>query len=275
MGGFILLFVPGLIVSLLLGQSMYVLFAENRRGISALTASWHYVKGYVNSVFWRFLFFGIVMLLIVIPFSFLNGPTTAMQFWNNHSDKLPLLMQFMMTVLLYLLLPLLIIYDFQIYTNLKELKAQTPIEIEEQSIRKKVITFSVLGIIGAILMAIFFGFLLIVFFAALVTGKMPDNGATNDFYIGSSTTQSLSSQQQIFLAAEQRLNLDMTQAALESYYLKNNEYPKTLSELGSYASSTRIIDPITNIQFTYQQLNNGQDYKLCAADDCMMSSGTH
>jgi len=55
-GGLVLFFVPGLLLAVWLSVSAFVLFNEDKRGLAALAASWHYVKGYWLAVFWRFIF---------------------------------------------------------------------------------------------------------------------------------------------------------------------------------------------------------------------------
>ena len=63
----------------------------------------------------------------------------------------------------FLIIPLSIIYSFGIYRALKEIKTSTPLESDEQKIRKNVTIFSVIGILGIIAMIVFAGFLLVKF----------------------------------------------------------------------------------------------------------------
>lgn len=168
LGGFFLLVIPGILLSIWLSLSLYVLFAENRRGTSALVASWHYVKGYWGAIFWRFLFFGIVILLISLVVAFVtSGPIilTALKSGVKPEVSLSLFSQlFNLVFNNFLILPLSIIYSYGVYRSLKEIKVSVPLESDEQKIKKNITIFSVIGIIGLIAMIIAFaGFLLVKF----------------------------------------------------------------------------------------------------------------
>ena len=165
LGGFFLLVIPGILLSIWLSLSLYVLFAENRRGTSALVASWHYVKGYWGAIFWRFLFFGIVLLLISLAVTFVtSGPTILTALKSGVKPEASLFSQlFNLVFNNFLILPLSIIYSYGVYRSLKEIKASVPLESEEQKIKKNITIFSVIGIMGLIAIIAFAGFLLVKF----------------------------------------------------------------------------------------------------------------
>lgn len=77
LGGFVLLVVPGIILSIGLMFANYVLVVEDKRGMNALTASRDYVKGYWWAVLGRCLLLGAVflgvVLLVYFPLALLLG----------------------------------------------------------------------------------------------------------------------------------------------------------------------------------------------------------
>ena len=155
-GGFFLFIVPGILLSIWLSFSLYPLFAEGRHGISALTTSWHYVKGYWGQVFWRFIVFGICIFLIAIPFLILSG---LIDFIGG-SVRAPLTRLVNLVFTNFFVLPIGIIYTYILYQSLKQLKAQQPPEAEEAKLRTPIIIFAVLGVVGIILIFVLAGFLL-------------------------------------------------------------------------------------------------------------------
>ena len=78
--GFILLFVPGIIIGIWLMFSHFALLLEGKRGMEALKASKALVKGRWWPVFCRLLVFGALYLVLVLAVSFILGvivPDTA------------------------------------------------------------------------------------------------------------------------------------------------------------------------------------------------------
>lgn len=165
LGGFFLFIIPGILLSIWLSLSLYVLFAENRRGTSALVTSWHYVKGYWGAIFWRGLFLGIIILLVSLALAFLtSGPTILTALKSGVEPEVSLLGQLLSLVFNnFLILPLSIIYSYGIYKSLKEIKTSVPLESDEQKIKRNITIFSVIGIIGIVAMIALSGFLLIKF----------------------------------------------------------------------------------------------------------------
>lgn len=162
LGGFFLFIIPGILLLIWLSLSLYVLFAENRRGTSALVASWHYVKGYSGAIFWRGLFLGIIILLVSLALAFLtSGPTILTAFKSGVKPEVPLFSQILNLIFNnFLIIPISIIYSYGIYRSLKEIKTSVPLESDEQKIKKNITIFSVVGIIGIIAIIALSGFLL-------------------------------------------------------------------------------------------------------------------
>ena len=76
-GGFIMLIVPGILLSFQLALSVYVLVLEEQRGMQALWQSREYTKGYWWVFVGRCLLFlliaGALLLVIYLPFKLLLG----------------------------------------------------------------------------------------------------------------------------------------------------------------------------------------------------------
>jgi hypothetical protein len=166
LGGFFLFIIPGILLSGWLSLSLYVFFMENRRGIAALTASWHYVKGYWLPVFWRFLFFGIIIGVTGLIIGLVSAaPTFFAALERGTADtvgaEIPLLSQLINLVFNHFIaIPLGIIYAYVVYLSLKSIKGETPYQDEATSHKTTLIVFMVLGIIGLVALIAFASFLL-------------------------------------------------------------------------------------------------------------------
>lgn len=162
LGGFVLFIIPGILLSIWLSFSPYVLFAENRQGTSALVASWHYVKGYWGAIFLRGLFLGIIIFLVSSALGFLtSGSSILAALKSGVEPEVSLLSQILDLIFNnFLILPLSIIYSYGIYKSLKEIKIAIPLEADEQKIKRNITIFSVIGIVGIIAMIALPGFLL-------------------------------------------------------------------------------------------------------------------
>lgn len=128
--------IPGIMFLIWLILSDYVLFAEGRKGISALTASWYYVAGYWKSVFWHFLFLFFVSSIISIV--------------QIVSSNLIILNFFCLILFYFLFIPISTIYFYRIYNSLRQIKKTPVTEIDEQKFRRNIIIFALMGIIGLI-----------------------------------------------------------------------------------------------------------------------------
>ena len=113
LGGFLLLIVPAIIFAVWFSLANFVLIAEDIKGVKALRKSKEYVKGKWGGVFWRFLFIGalsvILSQILILVFAFLPSPFKVG------------IIQFVTGLFL---TPLVVIYSFLIYNNLKVLKVE-------------------------------------------------------------------------------------------------------------------------------------------------------
>lgn len=109
-GGLFLFFVPGLIFFIWFSLASFVFISENKKGWSALMASKGYVRGNWRGVFWRFLCIGTLAYLFLYLFNMLAVFTAV-----------PGIEKIYFYVGYILMSPMVIIYSFLIYENLKKL----------------------------------------------------------------------------------------------------------------------------------------------------------
>jgi len=119
MGGFVMLIIPGIWLSIALSFAVYTFVIEHRRGIDALRASKAYVKGYWWAILGRGLLLAIIyivpMLIVQIPAALLGGR---------------ILTGIVAAVIVLFFVPFSAIYHYIIFKNLRELK---PALAEEQT----------------------------------------------------------------------------------------------------------------------------------------------
>ncbi len=136
MGGFLLLVVPGIIFATWFSLAVFVLIAEDLKGMDALLKSREYVKGKWVEIFWRFLFVSIISLIIslvsILIFTFLKIPFGA---------------QISPFVIGLFLTPLVMSYSYLVYNNIKAIKG----EIAFAPTGGQKATFVILGILGLLL----------------------------------------------------------------------------------------------------------------------------
>lgn len=137
LGGFSLLIVPGIIFAIWFSLAPFILIAEDLKGMNTLLKSREYVRGRWWSIAWRFLFIAVLFLVInsvitlsSLPFLLFLGPII-----------------FIIGPLLY---PLVIIYGFLVYSNLKAVKG----EIVFAPTRGQKIFFILISIFGILFLCI-------------------------------------------------------------------------------------------------------------------------
>ncbi|HHD92241.1 MAG TPA: hypothetical protein ENL06_01275, partial [Candidatus Portnoybacteria bacterium] len=109
-GGYLLFIVPGIIFYVWFSLASYVFVVEDIRGMDALLKSKEYIKGYWGNVFWRILFLATVAYLIDL---LINLPFLIIK-------QLPL--NLLPALVNLIIIPVSIIYIYQIYSHLREIK---------------------------------------------------------------------------------------------------------------------------------------------------------
>jgi hypothetical protein len=144
-GGFVLLVVPGIFLSIAFIFANYVLVLEGKHGIAALMQSKTYVKGHWWEILGRgivlALVFFVIMLLIHVPAVLAFGIITG---------------GFVNALLLMFLLPFFVCYSYAMYENVRRIKSHVGAEpIKKADTLVKVCM--VVGVIALLVLAIFIG----------------------------------------------------------------------------------------------------------------------
>jgi hypothetical protein len=144
LGGYMLFFIPGLVISIWFFFGIYLLFVEEEKGINALLKSREYVRNLWWSVFWRILFLGLVVILSFILTAFIF-------------DFLGVGEEITASLFSLFVSPLIFIYGFTLLDKIKELKGDVHLEISH----KKRIPYILIGVLGAVIFPIIIGFLVL------------------------------------------------------------------------------------------------------------------
>lgn len=112
-GGFFLLIVPGIIFMVWFSLAIFVLIVEDLKGMNALLKSKEYVRGKWTAVFWRFLFIGVLSLIVSLVMGFI------LNFF-----KIPFSTEISNFIVGVFLTPLVVSYSFLVFSNLKTLKGE-------------------------------------------------------------------------------------------------------------------------------------------------------
>jgi len=111
LAGFLFFVIPGIIFAIWFSLSNYVLVVENLTGTKALSKSKNLVSGNWWPVFWRFLAIDAIAMVIFIPLALVEA-----------LFKIPNIIG---PILIFLFSPLVTIYYFLIYENLRRIKEES------------------------------------------------------------------------------------------------------------------------------------------------------
>ncbi|MDP2664964.1 MAG: hypothetical protein Q8O97_03430, partial [bacterium] len=128
MGAYLLFIIPGIAISIWLTLSPYVLFAENKRGLSALLASYNYMKGYWWAVFGRILFAGLLSLVLQFFITVLLSGFNVSSIIEGGA-KSPALQLIGLINTYFIAMPLAAFYLYLLYRSLKEIKAGVSFQV--------------------------------------------------------------------------------------------------------------------------------------------------
>ncbi len=116
--GFVLLIIPGIIVSVWLSFVYFTTVIENKRGMEALKASKAYVEGYWWAVFGRILLVGLVIGLI----SAAVGGLAIMIMGDNLGTLVQNIISLAAT-------PFVLLFQYDLYKNLRNIKSGSVAEV--------------------------------------------------------------------------------------------------------------------------------------------------
>ncbi len=198
MGGFLLLIIPGIILSVLLTFGVYIAVAEGRKIMDSITASREYVRGYWWPVFGRIILMIICYVIAYFIVAIIAGIISAFTFsWVGGIVN---------DIFSIIIAPLLIAVPYTIYTHLKNIKGQVASPTEG---RWKYIT---LAVIGGILIPL--------------------------MLIASVTLLALNSARGKARDAKRMVHVSQILSGIEKYYQDKGSFPTDLSNLkGSYLTS--------------------------------------
>ncbi len=176
LGGYFLLVVPGVIISILLSQPVYFLFSRGDRGMSALIKSWYYVRGNSSKVFARFLFVGLMILIlyfvatVVVGIISFSNIQSVVGFAGNNGNTANQSVQSIVSTLF--VNPIMLIYGYLIFQYLIKTKPEAIPEETKKEIKKKIVIFMAIGVVGVVALFIMMGALLTGFLKSVFSAPM-------------------------------------------------------------------------------------------------------
>lgn len=217
-GGFLLFLIPGIIFAVWFSLALFVFISEDVQGMNALLKSREYVKGRWWSIFWRFLFIGLLFLIVsMIPlliFSVL---------------KIPYLGEISRFAIGLFLTPLIMIYAFLVYGHLKKIKG----ELVFAPTKKQKAAFITVGILGFLIIpAILFSMIF------LGSGSHSAREKAHD--------------------AQRESDIRQIQTGLDMYYSEHESYPLSLEELSPEYLPAIPLDPETDAPYSYQRTSDAE-----------------
>lgn len=224
LGGFLLFVIPGIVFSLWFSFGIYILINEDIKGLSALLKSKEYVKGRWWGVLLRFIFLGLIYLAFYIIIIMLNA------------FKLKTISN-IISILGYLIFtPVVMIYMYKIYENLKSLKG----EFAFSPTKKSKVVFSLFGVLGFLIIPLGIGAAILL----IAINPVKQMNAARD-------------SSRIFAVSNIRTGIEM-------YKVNKGHYPASLKEMEGAQIKTVPVDPVTKQPYKYRSINNGSEYELCA-----------
>jgi|GEM_PF-445728 len=228
-GGYIFFVIPGIIFTVWFIFAVYIVVAEDLKGMNAILKSREYVRNYWWQVLWRLLFLFIVItitLVVILLIGIIVGSILSFFIGEAITQGIFNLMGDFVSVII---APLSMIYSFLIYNNLRKIKGD--FEFKPSAKTKK--SFIAVGVLGILAIPLLF---ILIVLVSLNSAK--DKAADTARFA----------------------DISQIQINLMIYYDEEGEYPESLSEL-----DINYKDPKTKEPYEYYQLDNGKDYKICAS----------
>ncbi len=242
LGGFPFLIVPGIIFAIWFSLALFILIAEDLKGMNALLKSREYVRGRWWSIAWRFLFIAALYLVITFfsfPFLWFFGPIIFI-------------------IELFLLYPLAIIYGFLVYSNLRAVKGE--IVFTPTRGKKAIFIIAILGIFILTSVIIF----------SIRSARERTHKAKRQRAIQRAIEQNRTELKWYYPPrkrmrdAKRQSDIRQIRIGLELYYYEHNRYPYSLDELSPKYLRFIPTDPLTNQSYQYQLQPDERGCKVCA-----------
>lgn len=205
LGSFSLLIIPGLVLMVLLSQSVFTTIVDGERGVSALLASWKLVRGRFWHVLGRIAILWVVSILavgIVTIFLSLIGlgsvPAVGVRELSELaratvSARVFPAMLVLSALKLFFLTPFAILFLFELYRSLKESAVQLP-QLTADSLNKRRTLLIACGVLGVLVLLVFLIFSRVLFNYAVQALEL-SGGPNRDFVQTLTELRSLSPQQ--------------------------------------------------------------------------------
>lgn len=134
LGGYILLIVPGIMFSVWFSMAFYALILEDKKGMEAMIRSRELLRGKFWAVVWRFIFLGLAILVILLPFIIIDLLLEKDLSW-------------LISIFSFIIMPLGVAYHVTFFKNLAQVKKESFV-YDKKSARK----FIVAGLTGILLL---------------------------------------------------------------------------------------------------------------------------
>ncbi|MEN9913110.1 MAG: hypothetical protein RLY66_518 [Candidatus Parcubacteria bacterium] len=143
-GGFMLLIVPGIIVSVYVIFYNYILVIDGKKGFSALIESYQLVRGRWLAIFGRALLIGLVGLVVSLIASLIVGLFGGKDAPTVISGLVDILSRAIIS-------PLTVIFTYKVYTALKTIRQP---EVDSKKFKNILVGFLVIGALAILSVAI-------------------------------------------------------------------------------------------------------------------------
>jgi len=272
MGGMLLLFVPGIILSFALTMSYYAFAIEGNKGLKALLRSSSMTKGHRGAILGRYFVFGIsivlpVMLVLIVGIPILIQSPETQKLAGGIVES----------VLSLFLTPISLIFGYLMF---KELAQYRPIEnFSPSSKSKKLYVFlAILGIVSLIIMMAS-PYIIMAWTIVMVskTNPMINSDGLNNINLQNELSTQTTQPSESHKRDTQRINDIYTASImLGSYFSTNGSYPVSLTiskttdsdfvlrNTGPVVPSSEFNDPLAENGWYYGYISDGKTYTLTA-----------
>lgn len=304
LGGFVLFIIPGLILATLFGFSLYVLIDEDYKDFKALVRSKQYVKPHFWGVVGRIIVFWLFSLLLVFAISMVTAGVD-MVLSSVIGNKVTIITDLISMALNLLMTPFSFAVMWVLYSSVKSLSGDL---VEPEISTGSKFGYIVLMVLGVVLPLLF----TVGGIIALATlGQNPKSmqqpfnynmdqsfNWTTDYMDEMMEDESMPMEKDMEENMETMMNdpqdmQDLVKKAAEAYGMNTKDVERSLAmstyiqSLEAYKGTNGVYpesltqlsnDPnVTREDFSYLQLEDGEDYKLCVSFDstgeqCLLGS---
>jgi hypothetical protein len=168
-GSFMLLVIPGIILTVWLTFAQVIVVLEGEKGLRAIVKSREYARNYFWPILGRLLVMAIVMTIVFMVLMALAGFIASL-LGSLGSSAFVLVLALLGAVINILVLPLGVIYAYLLYGSVKQVKGEVLVD----PTKKQGLRYLLVGLAGwvlVVLVSIFFLSLLATLFAGLFFGQ--------------------------------------------------------------------------------------------------------